>query len=103
MNERSCAPMYTGPGMAEYQRREAARVMGYQFEKPSRRGLVVRAPTPEERQAKDKRIEFLREEQGAEEARRAVRARQTAAYLARFADARVRAMEKFTRYAKSRR
>ena len=103
MNEKSCAPMYTGPGLAEYQRREAARVMGYQFGEPSRRGLVVRAPTPEERQARDKNIESLREEQGAEEALRVARAMRTAAYLARFADARVRAMEKFMRYAKSRR
>ena len=103
MNERSCAPMYTGPGMAEYQHREAARVMGYQFEKPSHKGIIIRAPTPEERQAKDKRIESLREEQGAERALRVARAMRTAAYLARFADARVRAMEKFMRYAKSRR
>ena len=82
---------------------ETPRGMGYHFEKPSNKGIIIRAPTPEERQARDKRIEFLREEQGAEEARRVERARQTAAYLARFADARVRAMEKFMRYAKSRR
>jgi hypothetical protein len=94
--------MYTGPGMAEYQRREAARVMGYQFGEPSRRGLVVRAPTPEERQAKDKRIELLREEQGAEEALRVTRARQVAAYQARFADARTRAIAALARYAKTR-
>ena len=102
MNEKSCAPMYTGPGLAEYQRREAARVMGYQFGEPSRRGLVVRAPTPEERQARDKNIEFLREEQGAEEALRVARAMRTAAYLARFADARTRAIAALARYAKTR-
>ena len=103
MNEKSCAPMYTGPGLAEYQRREAARVMGYQFGEPSRRGLVVRAPTPEERQAKDKHIESLREERGEAEAMRIAQAERAKAYMARFADARVRAMEKFMRYAKSRR
>ena len=77
--------------------------MGYLFEKPSQKGIISRAPTPEERQAKDKRIELLREEQSAEEALRVARAMRTAAYLARFADARVRAREQFTRYAKSRR
>ena len=77
--------------------------MGYLFEKPSNKGIIIRAPTPEERQAKDKRIEFLREEQGAEEALRMARAKRTAACLARFADARVRAMEKLTKYAKTRR
>ena len=83
--------------------RETPRGMGYHFEKPSNKGIIIRAPTPEERQAKDKHIESLREERGAEEARRVAQARRTAAYLARFADARVRAMEKFMRYAKSRR
>lgn len=77
--------------------------MKYHFEKPSNKGIIIRAPTPEERQAKDKHIESLREERGAEEALRVARAKRAAAYLARFADARVRAMEKLTKYAKTRR
>jgi hypothetical protein len=77
--------------------------MKYHFEKPSNKGIIIRAPTPEERQAKDKRIEFLREELGAEEALRVARAKRAAACLARFADARVRALEKLTKYAKTRR
>jgi hypothetical protein len=82
---------------------ETPRGMGYLFEKPPQKGIIIRAPTPEERQAKDKHIESLREERGAEEALRVARAKRRAAYLARFADARVRAMEKFTKYAKTRR
>lgn len=92
MNEKACA-----------QPQEIPRGMGYLFEKPSQKGIIIRAPTPEERQAKDKHIESLREERGEAEAMRMARARRTAAYLARFADARVRAMEKFAKYAKTRR
>jgi hypothetical protein len=92
MNEKACD-----------QPRETPRGMGYLFEKPSQKGIIIRAPTPEERQAKDKRIELLREEQGEAEAMRVAQAKRAKAYMDRFADARVRAMEKFAKYAKTRR
>ena len=69
MNEKACA-----------RPQETPRGMGYHFEKPSQKGIIIRAPTPEERQAKDKHIESLREERGAEEALRVARAKRTAGF-----------------------
>jgi hypothetical protein len=50
--------------MGDYQRQEAARIMGYRFERPSNKGVIVRKPTRAERLAHDTRIEMLREEAG---------------------------------------
>ena len=59
---RSAAPVNWSRKMGEYQNREAERLMGYRFERPSSRGLVIRRPTPAEREAHDTAIEALREE-----------------------------------------
>lgn len=64
---RSSAPVNWSREMGEYQLQEAIRVMGYRFERPSSKGLVIRRPTPAEREAHDPSIEALREERGAME------------------------------------
>jgi len=94
-------PMHSSPPinwsreMGEYQNREAKRVMGYRFERPSSRGLVIRRPTPAEREAHDTAIEALRKERGAMERARAAQAHSAAC----FAAARVRAVAALARCA----
>jgi len=94
-------PMYSSPPvnwsrkMGEYQNREAERVMGYRFERPSSKGLVIRRPTPAERAARDTAIEALREERGGVERIAAAQAHSAAC----FAAARVRAVAALARAA----
>lgn len=61
---RSSPPINWSREMGDFQKQEAERVMGYRFERPSGSGLIIRKPTPEERVAKDKSIDLLREELG---------------------------------------
>jgi hypothetical protein len=68
---RPSAPVNVSREMGEYYNREAARVMGYRFERPSSNGLVIRKPTPEERKARDTAIDALREARGERVARAA--------------------------------
>ena len=97
-------PMHSSPPinwsreMGEYQNREAERVMGYRFERPSSKGLVIRRPTEAERQAHDTAIEALRKERGAMERARAAQAHSAAC----FAAARVRAVAALARCARLR-
>lgn len=79
---RSSAPINWSREMGEYQNREAERVMGYRFERPSSRGLVIRRPTPAERAARDSAIEALREERSGVEQIAAAQARGEAAFAA---------------------
>lgn len=84
--------------MGEYQHRETVRVMGYRFDGPSSRGMIVRAPTPEERVARDTSIEMIRDEQGALQRSYGAQARSAAA----FAAARVNASAALARCARLR-
>lgn len=95
---RSSAPVNWSREMGEYQLQEAIRVMGYRFERPSSKGLVIRRPTPAEREAHDPSIEALREERGAMERARAAKARSEAS----FAASRKRALESMARCARMR-
>ena len=94
-------PMHSSPPinwsreMGEYYNREAERVMGYRFERPSSRGLVIRRPTPAERAARDSAIEALREERSGVEQIAAAKAHSAAC----FAAARVRAVAALARAA----
>ena len=94
-------PMHSSPPinwsreMGEYQNREAERVMGYRFERPSSRGMVIRRPTPAEREARDTSIESLREERGCVDRIAAAQAHSAAC----FATARVRAVAALARCA----
>jgi hypothetical protein len=94
---RPSAPVNVSREMGEYYNREAARVMGYRFERPSSNGLVIRKPTPEERKARDTAIDALREARGERVARAA--AMNSEAY---FAAARVRAVAALARCARLR-
>lgn len=97
-------PMHSSPPinwsreMGEYYNREAARVMGYRFERPSSRGLVIRRPTPAERAARDTAIEALRKERGGVEQIAAAQAHSAAC----FAAARVNAVAALARCARLR-
>lgn len=84
--------------MGEYQNREAVRIMGYIFDRPSNRGVIVRKPTDAERAAQDTHIEALREEHAAVERAREAQTR-SEAY---FAAARVRAVAALARCARLR-
>jgi hypothetical protein len=95
---RSSAPINWSREMGEYQNREAERVMGYRFERPSSKGLVIRKPTPEERKARDTAIDALREARGERVARAA--AMNSEAY---FAAARVNAVAALARCAARKR
>ena len=79
---RSSAPVNVSRKMGEYQNREAERVMGYRFTRPSSRGLVIRRPTPAERDAHDTAIDALREERGGVDRIAAAQARGEAAFAA---------------------
>ena len=92
---RSSAPVNWSRKMGEYQNREAERIMGYRFERPSSRGLVIRRPTPAEREARDTSIESLREERGCVDRIAAAQAHSAAC----FAAARVRAVAALARCA----
>jgi len=92
---RSSAPVNVSREMGEYYNREAERVMGYRFERPSSRGLVIRRPTPAEREAHDTAIEALREERGGVEQIAAAQAHSAAC----FAAARVNAVAALARCA----
>jgi hypothetical protein len=61
---RSSPPVNWSRELGEYQNREAARVMGYRFDRPSNRGMIIRKPTDAERAARDTHIEALREARG---------------------------------------
>ncbi len=84
--------------MGEYQQREAIRIMGYRFERPSNKGVVVRRATPAEMAARDTAIEALRQEHAAVERAREAQMR-SEAY---FAAARVRAVAALARCARLR-
>jgi len=92
---RSSAPVNWSRKMGEYQNREAERVMGYRFERPSSKGLVIRRPTPAEREAHDTAIEALRKERGGVDRIAAAQAHSAAC----FAAARVRAVAALARAA----
>jgi hypothetical protein len=77
---RPSAPVNVSREMGEYGNREAARVMGYRFERPSNRGMIIRKPTDAERAARDTAIEALREARG--ERSSAVAGMNTNAYFA---------------------
>jgi len=96
---RSSAPVNVSRKMGEYQNREAERVMGYRFERPSSKGLVIRRPTPAEREAHDTAIDALREERGGVDRIAAAQA-YSAAY---FAAARVNAVAALARAAARKR
>lgn len=95
---RSSAPVNWSREMGEYQNREAVRVMGYRFERPSNRGVIVRRATPAEMAARDTAIEGLREERGAMERARDAQMR-SEAY---FAAARIKALAALARCARLR-
>lgn len=95
---RSSAPINASREMGEYQNREAVRIMGYRFERPSNRGVIVRRATDAERNARDTAIEGLREERGAMERASEAQMR-SEAY---FAAARVRAVAALARCARLR-
>jgi len=92
---RSSAPVNVSREMGEYYNREAERVMGYRFERPSSKGLVIRRPTPAEREAHDTAIEALREERGGVDRIAAAQAHSAAC----FAAARVNAVAALARCA----
>jgi hypothetical protein len=95
---RSSPPVNWIRELGEYQNREAERVMGYRFERPSNRGVIVRKPTDAERAARDTHIEALREERG--ERASNVAGMNTDAY---FAAKRVRAVAALARCAARKR
>ena len=95
---RSSAPVNGSRKMGEYQNREAVRVMGYHFERPSNMGVIVRRATPAEMAARDTAIEALREERGAMERARDAQMR-SEAY---FAAARIKAIAAMARCARLR-
>ena len=95
---RSSALVNVSRDMGEYYNREAARVMGYRFERPSSRGLVIRRPTPAEREAHDTAIDALREERGGVDRIAAAQAHSAAC----FAAARVNAVAALARCARLR-
>lgn len=92
---RSSAPVNVSREMGAYYNREAERVMGYRFERPSSRGMVIRRPTPAERAARDRAIAALREERGGVEQIAAAKAHSAAC----FAAARVNAVAALARAA----
>jgi hypothetical protein len=79
---RSSAPVNWSREMGDYYNREAERVMGYRFERPSSKGLVIRRPTAAERAARDTSIEALREERGGVERIAAAQAHSAACFAA---------------------
>jgi len=97
-------PMHSSPPinwsreMGEAQNQEAIRVMGYRFESPTARGLIIRRATPAEMQARDRRIDLLRGE------RSAMRSAYAAFHCtdAMFAAARVNAVAALARCARLR-
>lgn len=95
---RSSAPVNVSREMGDYYNREAERVMGYRFERPSSKGLVIRRPTAAERAARDRAIAALREERGGVEQIAAAQAH-SEAY---FAAARVKALAALARCARLR-
>lgn len=84
--------------MGEYQNREAVRIMGYIFDRPSNRGVIVRRATPAEMAARDTAIEALRQEHAAVERAREAQMR-SEAY---FAAARIKALAALARCARLR-
>jgi hypothetical protein len=94
---RSSPPVNWSRELGEYQNREAARVMGYRFERPSNRGMIIRKPTDAERAARDTAIEALREARGERAAN--VAAMNSEAY---FAAARIKALAALARCARLR-
>jgi hypothetical protein len=95
---RPSAPVNASPEMSAYYNREAERVMGYRFERPSSRGMIIRRPTPAERAARDRAIAALREERGGVERIAAAQAHSAAC----FAAARVNAVAALARCARLR-
>ena len=95
---RSSPPVNWSREMGKYQQREAIRIMGYRFERPSNKGVVVRRATPAEMRAHDTAIDALRKERGAVERARDAQMR-SEAY---FAAARVRAVAALARCARLR-
>lgn len=81
--------------MGEYYHLEAERIMGYRFERPSSKGLVIRRPTPAERAARYTSIDALRDERGGVDRIAAAQAHSAAC----FAAARVRAVAALARCA----
>ena len=80
--------------MAAYERRKEAAFWGFQFERPSNRGVVRRRATAAERAARDTNVEVRRDEIGENVALREKRRRQ---FVENMSAAREKAMEIFKR------
>ena len=92
---RSSAPVNAGPELAAYERRKETAFWGFQFERPSNRGVVRRRATAAERAATDTNVDVRREEIGENVALREMRRRQFVENVLK--PAREKAMEIFKR------